>query len=101
MRGLLDVKPAYLLVVKQILRRHVPEREVRVFGSRVTGKAKTFSDLDLAIMGDTPIMPQQWTALVDAFDESELPFKVDLVDWATTSGPFRAIIERDAVELPA
>ena len=30
------------------------------------------------------------------FDESELPFKVDVVDWATTSDSFRAVIKKTA-----
>jgi type I restriction enzyme S subunit len=39
----------------------------------------------------------QSTALADAFAESDLPWKVDVVDWATTSESFRKIIERDKV----
>lgn len=39
------------------------------------------------------------SALAEAFSESNLPWKVDLVDWATTSIPFRQIIERDKVIL--
>jgi type I restriction enzyme S subunit len=35
--------------------------------------------------------------MAEAFDESDLPYKVDLVDWATTSESFRKIIERDRV----
>jgi len=36
---------------------------------------------------------RQLAALKDAFAESSLPFRVDVVDWATTSAEFRAIIE--------
>jgi type I restriction enzyme S subunit len=31
------------------------------------------------------------------FSESDLPFRVDILDWATTSEPFRRIVERDKV----
>ena len=40
-----------LEIILQLLCRHVPGREVRAFGSRVGGVPKTFSDLDLVIMG--------------------------------------------------
>jgi hypothetical protein len=36
-------------------------------------------------------------ALVEDFAESDLPWKVDIVDWALTGAPFRSIIERDRV----
>ncbi len=40
------------------------------------------------------------SALDSAFEESDLPYTVDLVDWATTSETFKKIIERDRVALP-
>ena len=88
----LDIAPEHLKIVREILRRHLPDREVRVFGSRVTGRARTFSDLDLAIMGEAPLPPGVTAALAEAFSESDLPFKVDLVEWATISSQFRQII---------
>ena len=51
----IDIKPIELDIVRTILARHVPEREVRAFGSRVSGPAKKFSDLDLAVMGETSL----------------------------------------------
>ncbi len=95
--GPIDVAPADLEAVRAILRRHVPDREVLAFGSRVTWTAKQFSDLDLAVLGDSPLSSAVRAALAEDFDESDLPFKVDVVDWATTSEAFRKIIQRDAV----
>jgi predicted nucleotidyltransferase len=51
----LDVRSDHLMMVQTILRRNVPEREVWAFGSRVTGKAKPTSDLDLCIIGTSPL----------------------------------------------
>jgi hypothetical protein len=65
----------------------------------VTGKAKPFSDLDLAVMGAEPLPSATLTALVDAFDESDLPFKVDIVDWAVTEDSFRGTIAEQATRL--
>ena len=96
-KPVLDVGDAEWGIVQHILQRHVPEREVWAFGSRAKWTAKKFSDLDLAIIGEPPLTPEQSTALAEAFAESDLPWKVDVVDWATTSPSFRQIIERDKV----
>jgi predicted nucleotidyltransferase len=97
----IDVNPHELDIVRAILRRHVPDREVVAFGSRATGTAKEFSDLDLAVMGDEPVPHRVLGAMAGDFDESDLPFKVDIVEWATTSESFRKIIERDKVTMQA
>jgi predicted nucleotidyltransferase len=90
---MLDLAPEQLAEVRRILQLHVPGRKVRAFGSRVLGTARPFSDLDLAVMGDEPLDFRQLSALKDAFADSNLPFRVDVVDWATTSESFRVIIE--------
>jgi predicted nucleotidyltransferase len=95
----LSVSPDELALVGAILRRHVPQRMVWAFGSRVSGRARKFSDLDLAILGRDPAPLLIMADLADAFSESDLPYKVDLVDWATTSEPFRRIIEQAHVEI--
>lgn len=93
----IDIKPIELDIVRTILARHVPEREVRAFGSRVSGPAKKFSDLDLAVMGETSLSSSILADLEEAFRESDLPFKVDVVEWATTKENFRRIIEQEYV----
>jgi predicted nucleotidyltransferase len=80
-------------IVRELLQRHLPGREVWAFGSRVKRIAKPFSDLDLVILGSQPLTLSAMADLADDFTESDLPFKVDLVDWATTSPRFRAVIE--------
>ena len=94
---LIDIRPDHWAIVADILRRHVPDREVWAFGSRATWNAKEYSDLDLAVIGEAPLSLSVSAALADDFAESDLPFKVDVVDWATTSESFRKIIERDKV----
>lgn len=96
---MINLTPQQLADVLGILGAIVPQREIRAFGSRVTGNARPFSDLDLAIMGDEPLDFQTFAALKDAFAESNLPFRVDLVDWASTSLTFRNIISEQFQEL--
>lgn len=64
----LDIDPRDLAEVLQILHEQVPDIEVWAFGSRVKHTAKPYSDL---------------------------PMRVDVVDWASTSESFRRIIALD------
>lgn len=43
------------------------------------------------------LAPVRQRALEEDFSESDLPWKVDVVDWAATSESFRMVIERDRV----
>ena len=95
----IDLSDEELSIVQDVLRRHVPEREVWAFGSRARHTAKKFSDLDLAVMGESPLGLSLQAAMNEAFQESALPFKVDLVDWASITPAFRQVIERGRVRL--
>lgn len=97
----IDVTPESLETVRDILSCFVPDREVRAFGSRVSGTAKAFSDLDLAVMGDDAMPSAILADMKEAFSESSLPFKVDVVDWAVTKETFRRIIEKEFVVVRA
>jgi type I restriction enzyme S subunit len=88
-----------LAEVLRILDAHVPDRQVWAFGSRVNGTAKAFSDLDLAILGETPVPADALADLKDALRESDLPFKVDVIDWATTQDHFQRLVEQQHVVL--
>ena len=89
---MIEMSPAQLYEVKGILREHVPGCEVRAFGSRVTGSVKPWSDLDLAVIAEQPLGFRRLGLLVEAFQESTLPFRVDVLDWHETSSSFQAII---------
>jgi type I restriction enzyme S subunit len=75
----------------------VPYHDVWAFGSRAKRNAKPFSDLDLAVIGTEPLALDIRAVLVECFSESDLPWKVDVVDWASTSDVFRDVIKRDKV----
>ena len=95
----MDLKPEHHSILCDILATHLPGREVCIFGSRATGAAKPYSDIDLVIMGDEPLQLTTMRILRDAFDDSDLPFQVDLVEWAGTSVEFRKVIKNTAVPL--
>lgn len=90
---MIDLTPAELAIVRRILANHVPDREVWAYGSRVTGHRKPWSDLDLAIVGEVRLSHAVMTAIEWDFEESDLPFKVDVTDLAGVTPEFRARIE--------
>ena len=92
-----DLRPDHWAIVRNALRRHVPDREVVAFGSRATWTAKDYSDLDLAVMGEEPLSLGTASALDEALGDSDLPFKVDVVDWARIDEGFRSIIRGHGV----
>ena len=93
----IEITPRDWRDVLRILREQALGVEVWAFGSRARRTAKPYSDLDLALIAREPVSPQQLAALADAFETSDLPIRVDVVDWAATSDTFRFIIERDRV----
>ncbi len=95
--SLIDIREDHWDIVQGILQKYVPQYEVWAFGSRAKWTAKQYSDLDLAIITDKPLSLDVSASLSDDFSESDLPYKVDIVDWATTSESFRKIIELDKV----
>jgi hypothetical protein len=58
-----------------ILHRPAPQFTVWALGSRVVGKARRYSDLDLAIITSTPFTLTSRAALAEAFSESDPPWR--------------------------
>jgi predicted nucleotidyltransferase len=86
--------------ITAILRAQVPEYAVWSFGSRVHGRnLKPHSDLDLAILTDQPLSATRLLDLQQAFADSDLPFRVDIIDWAAISAEFRELIHSAYIEL--
>jgi predicted nucleotidyltransferase len=65
-------------LIRAILARQIPGHEVRAFGSRVAGRPKRYSDLDLVIVDPAP-PERSLRRLRDDFEDSSLPWRVDLV----------------------
>jgi predicted nucleotidyltransferase len=70
-----------------------------VFGSRATGRARRYSDLDLAIDAGRPLTLDEIAGLAEAFSDSDLPYKVDIVDWRNIEDRWRQTIMAERVAL--
>lgn len=90
---MLDLAPESLKIIRANLEIFAPNSEVRAFGSRVNGGAKKHSDIDLVIIEKTRLSFDRLRLLKEALQNSELPIRVDLVDWNQISDSFKKIIE--------
>jgi len=86
----------YLNQVRNLLREWVPNCEVWAFGSRVHQRGlKPFSDLDLVLLTEQPLGEAYCGRIREAFDESDLPIRVDLADWSLLSESLRESILKE------
>jgi len=92
---MIDLAPHHLETVRRILREYVPACEVRAFGSRVDWTAKDYSDFDLAVVGSGKLDDDTLRHLREAFEESDLPFRVEVLDWHAISPDFQKVIEKE------
>lgn len=82
--------------VVRLLQHHLPDTEVWAYGSRVKGTARPASDLDLVTFASAG-QKEAISRLREAFDESPLPFRVDLFVWDKAPEEFRKNIEETRV----
>ena len=97
----IDLTTDQMQLVQDILHAWLPPHTtVWVFGSRATGKAKKFSDIDLLFDHQgNPLSALMMLNMAEAFDASALPYKVDLVDWNDISDSFKSQIQNSRVLL--
>jgi len=95
---MIDLEERFLQLMREILGRRVPECEVRMFGSRVRGTARKFSDIDLVVVGTSAVPEKTISELRDAFADSDLPYRVDVLDWHAITPEFRKAIEEQGFE---
>lgn len=99
---MLDLAPQHVAIVRSIVSRHLPNTPVWVFGSRINGRARRFSDLDLVVKDATPIDMRIVEQIQEALDKSDLPILVDIVDWHRLPAHFQSEIAlRHQTLLPA
>ena len=76
-----------------LLKRHLPNTTAWVYGSRVKWTSRPQSDLDLVVF-TTPDQERRVSELREAFEESSLPFRVDLFVWDAVPEQFRNRLKR-------
>ncbi|HEX4172721.1 MAG TPA: nucleotidyltransferase domain-containing protein [Acetobacteraceae bacterium] len=96
MTPVLDMCEEHIRILCDVLRKLLPkDARAYVFGSRVCGGARRYSDLDLALEWIGPLGLDVLGEIAEALSESDIPYKVDIVDLATAAPAFRARIAED------
>ena len=97
---LVDLPADHRRTVLDILHQNLPlNTQAWVFGSRATGRARRYSDLDLTIDAGRRLTLDETAKLTEAFSDSELPYRVDLVDWHEIGDRWRQSIAAQRLTL--
>lgn len=96
--GAIDLTAEDRDTVLSLLEQYLPGTAAWVYGSRVKWTSGAKSDLDLVVF-PTPEQPYGVGDLMEAFEESNLTFRVDLFACAQVPDSFRERIRADHVAL--
>ena len=92
----LNLSLIYLAQVKEILNQNAHGFEVWAYGSRVDGRSHDASDLDLVLRNPADLHQpiENLSQLKQSFIDSNLPFLVDVMDWACLPVSYREEIKK-------
>ncbi|WNE41918.1 MAG: hypothetical protein AD073_000253 [Mycoplasmataceae bacterium] len=88
---MIQIKNNHLTIINNIINKY--PYDFYAFGSRTKGFARDYSDLDLCYKEYIPIITIGM--IQEDFENSNLPFKVDLVNWNWISKDFQKLIIKD------
>ncbi|HCU24536.1 MAG TPA: nucleotidyltransferase domain-containing protein [Deltaproteobacteria bacterium] len=96
---MVEPNPKYLDEVRSILFNSLPKHSVRIylFGSWARGKAQRISDIDVGIWPLQALPPAQLSRLREQFEESHIPYPVEIVDLSTVSPEFRERVLKEGI----
>ena len=96
----MQISESQLKVIREIFDNVLPAKtEVVLFGSRACDKARKYSDVDLALQAEEAISIDLILKLYDRFEESDLPFRVEIVDLRRASPDMSDEIKKHGVRI--
>jgi|SRR5665213_3060299 len=95
-KTVIDVGEKELKNIRELLKKYLPDTLVWAYGSRVKFTATKISDLDLVAF-ITEVQQGNLSDLQEAFDESNLPFRVDVLNWNKIPDKFKENIQKEYV----
>ena len=87
----IDINPRDKKILFSLLTQYLPQTTIKAYGSRVTGNSQPWSDLDLVVISKAQ-KQYQISLLKEALEESNLSFRVDLLEWDSLPENFKANI---------
>jgi len=84
----IDIKSSDKKILFSLLAQYLPHTTFWAYGSRVAGHARPWSDLDLVVFSKGE-HKHQISLLKEALEESNLSFRVDLLEWDSLPDNFK------------
>lgn len=87
--------------IKTIVFKHISPSEAKVFifGSRAVNKNRKYSDIDLGIQPKDELSVMTKVNLEEGFDDSNIPYKVDVVDFSKVGETFTKVAMQNVIYL--
>lgn len=95
---MIDLEEKYIDFIKNTISSMIHNYKLYVFGSRAKNRARKYSDIDLAI-DSQELTPQIKTKLEFTFENSTLPYEVDIINLNDIDNKFKDLIQKDLIEI--
>lgn len=88
-------------LIRDTIYKHLPREEYKafVYGSRADGTAQKWSDIDIGIKGEKQVPGSLMETVREELEKSDIPYKVEVVDFTKVSDKFRKFALEEVVEL--
>jgi len=93
----MSLEPEYKNKILGILIVLFPDAKIYLFGSRARGTHSDRSDIDIAIDEGQVIRPGRVGEAVGMFSESNIPYKIDIVDFYSVSDDMQYFIKKEGI----
>ena len=91
------IKSKYKSAIIKVIRKYLPDCNIYLFGSRATGKAKEYSDIDIALDNFSVIDRRFLRKITDELEDTNIPLEIDVVDIYVSSDDLRAKIKKEGI----
>lgn len=90
-----------MTIIKKILWQHLDPKKDKafIFGSWAIGDNRKFSDIDIGVESKRKLSLHLISRLQEAFEESNLPYAVDVVDFSGTTKQFKTVAKQATIRL--
>lgn len=88
-----------LKIIENIIAPYKDKYDFFAYGSRAKGNFRDLSDLDIMVRGKNSININDLEYLKEKFDNSSLPYIVNLVDYFSLTESFYSIIKKDLIKI--
>lgn len=88
-------------IIKNTIYEYLPKDkfEAFIFGSWTNGRSRKYSDIDIGIEGKSAIDFETLAKIKDKFEESDLPYSIDIVDFSYVSDEFKKISKQNIIPI--